>query len=126
MNIIQRLFGETEEEQFRYLKPRLMGFVAGIVVALIGALLAMMGMKFGEILMGLSSGIIAVDLLVFGWAILRGLFGIASVGILFSGNVVFGAAIFVLYLVLGYFGGMIVAVIGLCRFLVLCKKKKGN
>jgi len=63
-------------------------------------------------------------MLVFGWAILRGFFGVASLGVLFSNNVVLGVIIFVLYITLGYFGGLIVAVIGLCRFLVLMKERK--
>ena len=63
-------------------------------------------------------------MLVFGWAILRGFFGVVSLGVLFSNNVVLGVIIFVLYITLGYFGGLIVAVIGLCRFLVLMKERK--
>lgn len=36
--MIKKLFGETEEEQYRYLKPRLMAFGVGLIVLLIGLL----------------------------------------------------------------------------------------
>lgn len=122
--MIQKLFGETEEEQYRYLKSRFKAFGVGLAMMAIGILLGFIGIEFGRIFYEVGIAFCAIMFLVFGWAIMRGLFGIATVGALFSGNVVFGCAIFVLYLVIGYLGGIIVAIIGLCRFLVLSKKKK--
>lgn len=123
--MVEKLFGTTKEEQLAYLKPRLTALLAALGCAAIGALLMLVGLKqVGVIIGGLGMMIFAVDMLVFGWAILRGLFGVASFGVLFSGNVVLGVVVFILYMTLGYFGGMIVAVIGLCRYLVLLKERK--
>lgn len=120
----REIFGETPEEQYQYLKPRLMAAAISLVLLLLGGVLYLLGLTFGEVLAGAGSILFAVVTLVFGWAILRGLLGFASFGVLFSNNVVLGAVIFVLYITLGYFGGLIVAVIGLCRFLVLLKDRK--
>lgn len=122
--MIKKLFGETEEEQFAYLKPRLTALGMGIVLIFIGLLLSGRGIGFGDAAYRVGEIIFAVDLLAFGWAVMKGLFGIATVGALFSNNIIIGSAVFVLYLVVGSTAGIIVAVIGLCRFLVLLKKKK--
>ena len=56
----------------------------------------------------------------------RQLLGFASIGALFSGNIVVGVVIFVLFIMIGYLGGFFVAFVGLCRFFMLLKKRKGN
>lgn len=124
--MIRKLFGETEEQQFSYLKPRLTALGIGGAIMLVGLLLMLLKIPFGEIVGGLGGGICVIVLLLFGWTIMRGLFGFVSVGSIFSGNVVIGVVIFVLFITIGYFGGFVVAFIGLCRFLVLLKKQKGN
>ena len=122
--MIKKLFGETEEEQFRYLKPRLIALGVGGVALLISLLLELMGVGLYEILYILGDAVFVITLVMFGWAIMRGVFGIATLGVLFSRNVVVGVIIFVLYILLGYIGGLVVAVIGLCRFLVILKQLK--
>ena len=122
--MIKRLFGETEEEQFNYLKPRLIALGVGTVVLLISLLLEWMGVGLYEIFYMLGAAVWVITLLIFGWAIMRGLFGIATIGALFSRNVVIGVIIFTVYILLGYLGGLVVAVIGLCRFLMLLKQRK--
>lgn len=124
--MIRKLFGETEEKQFSYLKTRLAALGVGVVAMLIGILLMELGVPFGETIGGLGSGICVIVVLIFGWSIMRVVFGFATVGALFSGNVVLGIVIFVIFLVIGYLGGFVVACIGLCRFFVLLKKRKGN
>lgn len=120
----EKLFGETPEEQYQYLKPRLTAAAAAVIISLIGLLLQLLHLGFGGTVLRIGTILLAIVMLVFGWAILRGFFGVASLGILFSNNVVLGVIISVLYITLGYFGGLIVAVIGLCRFLVLMKERK--
>ena len=120
----EKLFGETPEEQYQYLKPRLTAAAAAVIISLIGLLLQLLRLGFGGTVLRIGTILLAIVMLVFGWAILRGFFGVASLGVLFSNNVVLGVIIFVLYITLGYFGGLIVAVIGLCRFLVLMKERK--
>lgn len=122
--MVKKLFGETEDEQFRYLKPRILALGVALAAAVIGVLLDLFGLEAAEIFYLLGGAIFVIDLLIFGWAIMRGLFGITSLGILFSNNVVIGVILFVLYVLLGYFGGLVAAVIGLCRFLVLLKHRK--
>ena len=120
----EKLFGETPEEQYQYLKPCLTAAAAAVIISLIGLLLQLLHLGFGGTVLRIGTILLAIVMLVFGWAILRGFFGVASLGVLFSNNVVLGVIIFVLYITLGYFGGLIVAVIGLCRFLVLMKERK--
>lgn len=120
----EKLFGETPEEQYQYLKPRLTAAAAAVIISLIGLLLQLLHLGFGGMVLRIGTILLAIVMLVFGWAILRGFFGVVSLGVLFSNNVVLGVIIFVLYITLGYFGGLIVAVIGLCRFLVLMKERK--
>lgn len=122
--MIRKLFGETEEEQFGYLKTRLIALGVGVVILLMGALLLCLGIPFGETIGKLGEVICVIVLLIFGWCIMRGLLGFATLGALFSGNVVIGTVIFVVFIMIGYLGGLLVAVIGLCRFFVLLKKRK--
>ena len=124
IQMIEKMFGETPEEQYQYLKPRLTAAAAAVIISLIGLLLQLLHLGFGGTVLRIGTILLAIVMLVFGWAILRGFFGVASLGVLFSNNVVLGVIIFVLYITLGYFGGLIVAVIGLCRFLVLIKERK--
>lgn len=124
--MIRKLFGETEEEQYRYLKPRLIALGVGIATLLIGLVLMQFTASLGSSIGSIGEGICVIVALIFGWSIMRGLLGYASVGALFSGNVVIGVVIFVVYLLIGYLGGFVVALIGLCRFFVLLKKRKGN
>lgn len=122
----EKLFGETPEEQYRYLKSRLSAAAAAIIVILVGMLLELLHLDFGGAVVDIGTILLAIVMLVFGWAILRGYFGVASLGALFSNNVVLGVIIFVLYILLGYIVGLIVAVIGLSRFLVLMKERKNR
>ncbi len=129
----EKLFGgTTEEEQFQYLRPKILALGVALVSVVIGFLLGVLGVitkaeifiGAAELFASLAGTIAVIDLYIFGWAIMRGLFGITSLGILFSNNVVLGVVIFVLYMLAGYIGGLVVAVIGLCRFLVLLKHRK--
>lgn len=122
--MIKKLFGQTEEEQFNYLQPRVITLVVGILLLLIG--LGIMKLGLGEVVALIGELICVIVLLIFGWAIMRGLFGFVTVGTLFSGNPVVGIVILILFVGIGYIGGVFVAVIGICRYLVLLKKRKGN
>lgn len=125
--MVEKLFGVGTEAQYAYLKPRLTALAVSLALSLAGGLLMLLGLRqFGRLLGGLGVGAFAIVMLVFGWAILRGLFGVTSLGILFSGNIVLGVVVFVLYITVGYFGGMVVAVIGLCRFLTLLKERRSS
>lgn len=122
--MIKKLFGQTEEEQFNYLQPRVIALLVGILFLLVGV--GFMKLGLGEAVAGIGEVICVIVLLMFGWAIMKGLFGFATVGTLFSGNPVVGLVILVLFVMVGYLGGFLVALIGTCRYLVLLKKRKGN
>ncbi len=124
--MIRRLFGETDEEQFAYLQPRIGALGIGIVILLIGFLLVQIGVPFGDEIGTIGVGVCVIVLLLFGWLIIKGLLGLASLSALFSYNVVIGVVIFVLFILIGYLGGFFVAIIGLCRYLMLLKRRKGN
>ncbi len=125
--MIKKLFGETPEEQYRYLKPRLIAAGLSLVLPLLGGLFHLVGLDgIGGTLAAIGTPLFAIVMLIFGKALLKGLFGIASFGVLFSNNVVLGVIVLILYLTVGYFGGLVVAVIGLCRFLTLLKQQKGR
>ena len=122
--MIKKLFGQTEEEQFNYLQPRVVALIVGILILFVGV--GVMKIGLGEAVALIGEVICVIVLLIFGWAIMRGLFGITTVGSLFSGNPVVGLVILVLFLIIGYIGGFFVALIGICRYLILLKKRKGN
>lgn len=130
--MIQKLFGETEAEQFQYLKSRLTMLLVSLILIAAGALVAGVlhliigdkGVSIGGVIVAIGSIVLYITLLRFGWVVFSGLFGIASVGVLFSNNVVLGTIIFILYLFVGYLAGLVIAVIGLCRFMVLLKSRK--
>lgn len=124
--MIRKLFGETEEEQFKYLKPRMIALGIGVVAFLLGVLLEKIGVPFANVFGVTGEGIIVILMLILGWSIIRGLFGFVTVGSLFSYNIMIGILILIIFLLVGYFAGFFVAIIGLCRFLVLLKKRKGK
>lgn len=124
--MIRKLFGETEEEQYRYLKPRLIALGVGIAALLTGLVIMQFSESIGGSIGSVGAGICVIVALIFGWSIMRGLFGYVSVGDLFSANIMIGVVALVLFVLIGYLGGFVVAFIGLCRFFVLLKKRKGN
>ncbi len=46
--MLRKLFGETDEEQFAYLKPRITALGVAAVCVLIGALLTVVGIGIGQ------------------------------------------------------------------------------
>lgn len=122
--MIKKLFGQTEEEQFNYLQPRVIALLVGVLLLLTGVVFMKLG--FGDVIALIGEAICVIVLLVFGWAIIRGIFGFVTVGALFSLNIVVGVVALILFVSIGYIGGFFVAVIGVCRYLILLKKRKGN
>lgn len=106
--MFERLFGNTPEEQLLYLQPRVLLTAPVIIIGFIA-------MAFGS---G-GSAIIAIAAYIWAWSFLKKWFGITTLGALFSGNVVIGVILFVLYLAIGYFIGLIVFLLGLIRYIQL-------
>ena len=109
--MFKRLFGETTEEQMHYLQPRVILTLAVIVFGIAAMLIS--GEK--------SAGglFVLIMLFVWGWGAVKSLFGIASIGVIFSGNVVIGVAIFIFYVMAAYITGIVVAFIAMGRYAYL-------
>ena len=105
--MFKRLFGETEAQQFQYLKVRVPLTLLSIVL-----------LVFGDI-GGIFAGIM---LFVWGWGAVKALCGIATIGAIFSGNVVFGVVIFVFYVIVAYLSGVFCALLGVGRYIYLLVK----
>lgn len=75
-----------------------------------------------------SSIFALVMMVVWGWGAVKSLFGITTIGALFSGNVVFGAVMFVVYFIVAYVVGIFCAFVGVGRYIYLLikKLKEGN
>lgn len=113
--MFERLFGGTIEEQMNFLQPRVL-ITAPVI------LFGFLAMAFGG---GSGSGVIAIAAYVWAWTFLKNWFGFTTLGALFSGNIVIGVILFVVYLVVGYFIGLLTFLLGLIRYihLVVITKK---
>ena len=115
MNIFQRLYGNTVEEQLAFLQKRIIILAICIVI---------------DILLFVFSGTAGASLLclyfVFGWPAFKSLFGLAGIGVIFSENVMIGVVIFVAYIIIGSLFGLIVGLLGIGRFIYLKVKMRGN
>ena len=106
--MFERLFGYTREQQMRYLQPRVL-ITAPVII-----------LGFLAMLLGSSSGaIVAIAAYVWAWTFMKNWFGITSIGAIFSGNIVIGVFLFLAYLVIGYFIGLITFLLGLIRYIQL-------
>lgn len=123
-----KFFGSTEEEQFQYLKKRLLWVCVGCVMMLIFGIISYFGVENNAMtVFGIISAALCVwPIVVFGWNAMKGLLGITSFLAFMSHNIMIGIALFVLFVFLGYILGIIVSIIGICRFLVLLKHRKGE
>lgn len=125
--MFRKLFGETETIQFNYLKPRII--MAFVVVAgiLLGLITHFIGLQFvAEACVGIAELFYVILALMFGWRFLKSMFGFASFGAIFSGNIVFGVVIMVMYFLLSIVLGLITLVLGIGRFIYLLVKKSNQ
>ena len=56
---------------------------------------------------------------MWGWTFLKEKFGIVSLGALFTRNIIAGIVLFVLFLFVGYFFGIVVFIMGLVQYIKL-------
>ena len=108
-----RLFGETKEIQFEFLKKNL---IISVICVAVGSLLLLVNFQPGIII---AVGIPAY----FIWAkrLMASLLGVATFGAIFLGsrNPAWIAFIFFAYIMLGYIAAIICFTLGLCRFVYL-------
>jgi len=113
--MFQKLYGETETMQFKYLRWRVILSFADIILMVIGLLIdTQIGSIFG--------GLLAVIAWMWAWGFMRTWFGWTSFFAIFTGNLIFGILIFVLYITLGYILGLFGFLLGTGRFIYLAVK----
>lgn len=93
--IFAKLFGETEELEIQNLEKKVILTAVGLACCLIGLLLLLVKLNsVGEIVYGIGGIALFVALFMWGFGAIKKLFGIGTIGAIFSGNVVFGVVIF--------------------------------
>lgn len=112
--MFRKMFGGTELEQYNYLLKMVILTAVSIIAAIVICLIS-----------GNASGtaIIAILALIWAWSFMKAWFGWTTFGALFTGNVIFGVIIFLLYIFVGYILGLIAMLIGIGRFIYLCVKR---
>lgn len=114
--MFNRIFGGTEEEQMQFLQIRSIVTIVALVITMVSAFF------FPE-----ASGLIAaVMIFIWGWNVIKCWFGITTLGAIFSGNVVIGVILFLLYIIAAYIVGIVFAFIGVGRWIYLKIKMNKN
>lgn len=107
--MFQRLFGNTDDIQVQYLQWRVI-----VTLACLAVCLAALIFEFNA-----GPLFALVMLFVWGWGVVKSLFGVASVAAIFSGNVIFGVIIFLFYVIVAYLAGVFCAFLGVGRYIYL-------
>ena len=125
--MFKKLFGETELEQLQYLQWRALITLSLIAILIVALIMSLIGIdSIAGVFGGIAEmGIAIIMLFIWGWGVIKRLFGIVTIGAIFSNNIVIGVILFILYFMLAYFLGIIVGFIGTCRFVYL-KVKLGK
>lgn len=115
----KKLFGETVSEQEKYLKIRVIASIIAI---------AFLGIDLLFIRSGISEYFCVIVLLMWGWSVLKALWGVTSVFSIFyiGKNIAVTVIILILYIMLGYFAGIAIFPIGVYRYISLMVKKKAR
>ncbi|MBQ6807951.1 MAG: hypothetical protein IJP07_02140 [Firmicutes bacterium] len=109
--MFERLFGATDIEQLHYLQVRVIISIISVAVDL----LFMEGAIFTLIMM-----------FVWGWAAAKALFGITTIGVIFSRDLFTRALLFALYATVSCACGLFCAALGFGRYIyLLIKRAKG-
>ncbi len=128
--MFERLFGATEAEQLHYLQSRVIITAAGLAVGIVSCLLSIIPVDgisaIGKVLMSVTGLIFLVAMFMWGFGAIKSLLGWGSVGAIFSGNVVIGVVIFMFCAVIAYLISIVVALLGIGRFIYLKVKVSAN
>lgn len=107
--MFSRIFGGSDEDQLRFLEVR-------SIITIIALLVAFVGSFFSSEAPAL---IAVVMLFVWGWNVVKNWFGITTLGAIFSGNIVIGVVLFMIYLIVAYLAGIVFAILGVGRWIFL-------
>ena len=100
---------------------------AGLLTLIFGKVIQFeLGVQCAGVLGIIASILFYYTFLKFGWIFFSRFLGVATLGVLFSNNVVLGVIVFVLYVFIGWLAGLVISVIGFCRFMTLRKSRKGT
>ena len=107
--MFRRLFGTSDAQQLQFLEVRSIATIVILVVSIIVSFFLPQAL----------AAIGAVMLFVWGWPGLKKLFGITTIGALFFNNIVIGVVLFLLYIIAAYLAGVVVAFLGIGRWIYL-------
>ena len=107
--MFNRIFGGSDAEQLRFLEKRAIITIVALVIALVASI-------FSPEALGL---IAFVMLFIWGWGVIKKWFGITTLGAIFSGNIVIGVILFMIYIVVAYLAGIVFAFLGVGRWIYL-------
>ena len=114
--MFNRIFGGSDAEQLRFLEVRSIITIIALVISVVAS----------AFVSG-SSGLIAVVMLfIWGWNVVKTWFGFTSLAALFTGNIVFGVVLFVIYLIIAYLAGIVFAFLGVGRWIFLRIKYRNS
>lgn len=119
-----RLFGETEKIQIQNLEKKVILTGVGLACMLVTVLLNLVKLEqVGKITGGIGGVVLLVAMFMWGFSAIKKLFGIGTIGAIFSGNVVFGVVIFLLCMMAAYLVSIFVAFLGVGRYIYLKVKQ---
>ncbi|MGN0664480.1 MAG: hypothetical protein ACI4L5_05330 [Negativibacillus sp.] len=113
--MFERLYGPTEEDQLLFLKNRSLITLISILLMLIPFTAA-----YGTLIFGV------LVFFIWGWSAVKAFFGIASLGAIFSGNVIIGSVIFLIYIMIAGVAGYVNAALGIGRYIYLVVKRRSG
>lgn len=114
--MFNRIFGGSDAEQIKFLETRSIITLIALVVSLIASI-------FVE---GAIAIVAFVMLFIWGWSVIKNWFGITTFAAIFSGNIVLGVVLFLLYILAAYFAGIVFAFIGIGRWIYLKVKYRSS
>lgn len=119
-----RLFGENDELQIHNLQMKVILTGLGIILCIIGNIFSAIHLEsVGGIALSVGGIVLFVALFMWGFGAIRTLLGFGTIGAIFSGNVVFGVVIFIFCVMIAYLISIIVAFLGVGRYIYLIVKK---
>ena len=122
--MLRKLYGPTREERELFLRDKLK---KTLPLLIIGVILYALGALILPALGGIGALLLVIALYMWGWQMVRGLFGVAAEGAFFTalgGGFVFSVIIIVLFVILGYVLGLINFLVGLIYYIYLKTAKR--
>ena len=107
--MFNRIFGGSDAEQLRFLGVRSIITIIALAITFVASIFSSDAVML----------IAFVMLFVWGWSVIKNWFGITTLAAIFSGNVVIGVILFMLYIIAAYLAGIIFAFLGVGRWIYL-------